>query len=145
LTNPESFRAIAYTIGAMMVWPANRVDGKQTINGARGFIRSISDRFDLTVECVRRYYLGIHSPLDATFARYRDFFGLFVDFRGFVDFFLLQDIVGEDCSSVTFFMPVDDFKNPAVPRDLSTYVSYRRNSIEFVHARNERITRLNPA
>jgi hypothetical protein len=141
----ESFRRIAYTIGAMMVWPANRVGGKQTINGARGFIRSISDRFDLTVECVRRYYLGIHSPLDATFARYHDFFALFVDFRGFVDFFLLQDIVREDYSTVAFFMPFGDFKLPAVPRDLPTYVSYRRHSIEFVHARNERISRLHPA
>ncbi len=109
-----------------------------------GFIRSISDRFDLTVECVRRYYLGIHSPLEATFARYRDFFALFVDFRGFVDFFLLQDIVSEDCSSVTLFMPFAEFTLPAVPGDLTTYLSYRRHAIEFVHARNERISRLHP-
>ncbi|HEX5016891.1 MAG TPA: hypothetical protein VFX15_04835, partial [Actinomycetes bacterium] len=97
----ESFRTIASTIGAMMVWPANRVDRKRTINGARGCIRAIDDRFDLTLECVRRYYLGLSSPLEDTFARYRDFFALFVDFRGFIDFFLLQDIVTEDCSSVT--------------------------------------------
>jgi hypothetical protein len=141
----EAFRTIAYTIGAMMVWPANRVDGKQTINGARGFIRSVSDRFDLTVECVRRYYLSQPSPLETTFTRYRDFFALFVDFRGFVDFFLLQDIVNDDCSTVTFFMPFDDFKTPSVPRDLPTYLTYRRLSIEFVHARNERISRLDPA
>ena len=111
----ESFRTIAYTIGVMMVWPANRVDGKQTINGARGFIQKISDRFDLTVECVRRYYLGINSPLETAFERYSEFFDLFIDFRGCVDFFLLHDIVSEDCLSVTFFMPFDNFKSPPYP------------------------------
>jgi Family of unknown function (DUF6994) len=138
----ESFRMITSTIGAMMVWPANQVDRKWTINGARGCIRSIDDRFDLTVECVRRHYLGMSSPLEDTFSRYRDFFALFVDFRGFINFFLLQDIVTEDCSSVTFFMPFGDFKQPAAPGDMLAYVSYRRQSIEFVHGRNERISRL---
>ena len=33
----EAFTTIGYTIGGMMVFPGNRIDGKQTINGARGF------------------------------------------------------------------------------------------------------------
>ncbi|HJZ61614.1 MAG TPA: hypothetical protein VKD47_05570, partial [Miltoncostaeaceae bacterium] len=45
----EAFRTIAYTIGAMMVFPGNPVDRKWTINQARGCTRSISDRFDLTL------------------------------------------------------------------------------------------------
>ena len=139
----EEFRTIAYTIGAMMVWPANRVDGKMTINGARGFHPSIRERFDLTVECVRRYYLGVSSPLGPTFGRYSEFFALFVDFHGFVEFFLLQDIVTDDYSGVRFFMPFDDFKPPAVPRDVPTYLAYRRSSIDFVQARNLRIAQLN--
>ena len=60
----EAFRTIGYTIGGMMVFPGNRIDGKQTINGARGFNRKIADRFDLTLECIRRHYLGQRSPLD---------------------------------------------------------------------------------
>ena len=36
--------------GGMMVFPGNRIDGKQTINGARGFNRKIADGFDLTLE-----------------------------------------------------------------------------------------------
>ena len=40
---------------------------------------------------------------------------LFVAFRGFVDFFLLQDIVTDDSSSVRFFMPFDDFSRPLSP------------------------------
>lgn len=34
----EAFRRVGYTIGGMMVFPGNRIDGKQTINGARGFL-----------------------------------------------------------------------------------------------------------
>ena len=45
---------------------------------------SIRDRFDLTLECIRRHYLDEPSPLSATLARYADFFGLFGDFAGYV-------------------------------------------------------------
>lgn len=79
----EAFRTIGYTIGAM------------TINGARGFNQSIADRMDLTLECIRRYYVGQRSPLTETLARYPDFFGLFETFSGYVDFFLLDDLVDE--------------------------------------------------
>lgn len=138
-TQHEEFLRLAYSIGGMMVWPGNRIDGKMTINGARGFIRRISDRFDLTVECVRRRYLDEWSPLQATFARYHAFFELFGDFRGFVDFFLLQDIVSPDYSAVRFFMPFDDFDPPAVPYDLTSYLTYRTKAVAFIEARNRRI------
>ena len=80
-----------------MVFPGNRLDGKLTINGARGLNRKIADRFDLTLECIRRHYLGQPSPLGETLARYRDFLALFEDFRGYVEFFMLQDLVSDDC------------------------------------------------
>src|SRR5829696_4970415 len=32
----EAFRTMGNTIGSTMVFPANKIDGKQTINGARG-------------------------------------------------------------------------------------------------------------
>jgi len=48
------FMRIGYTIGGMMLFPGNRVGRKMTINGARGFHPRIKDRFDLTVECIRR-------------------------------------------------------------------------------------------
>jgi hypothetical protein len=31
----EAFRSIGYTMGGMIIFPANRVEGKSTINGAR--------------------------------------------------------------------------------------------------------------
>jgi hypothetical protein len=93
----EAFNAIGYTMGGMMIWPSNKV-GPMTINGARGFDRSIADRFDLTLECIRRYYLGESvppGPLSAALARYPEFFALFGGFAGFVNFFLLQDLVAD--------------------------------------------------
>lgn len=138
----EAFYALGYTIGGMMIFPANKVDGKQTINGARGFHPRIADRFDLTLECIRRHYIGEHSPLAETLARYGDFFALFRDFLGYVDFFLLQDFVTVDRLAVKFCMPFDDFKTSAVPEDIDAYNEYRRLSMEFIAARNRRIDNL---
>ena len=139
----EAFRTIGYTIGGMMIWPGNRVDGMMTINGARGFYRRIADRMDLTLECVRRHYLGQSSPLGPVLARYSEFFALFENFSGYVEFFLLQDLVtDDDRTAVKFFLPFDDFSSPSVPRDVATYQEYRHRSIEFVQARNRRIEHL---
>ena len=70
------------------------IDGKKklTINGERGWNKRIVDRFDLTLECIRRYYLDIESPLKETLERYKSFFLLFEDFRHYVEFFFLQDL-----------------------------------------------------
>lgn len=135
----DAFLAQCYTIGGMMVFPGNRIDGKMTLNGARGFNRRIADRMDLTLECIRRHYLGQDSPLAAVLARYSDFFALFGDFAGYVDFFLLQDLVTEDLSAVRFFTPFDAFTTSPLPQELPAYVEYRRLSLELVRARNLRI------
>jgi hypothetical protein len=135
----EAFMTIGYTIGGMMVFPGNKIDGKPTLNVARGFNRKIADRLDLTLECIRRHYLGQRSPLGETLSRYRDFFALFEDFSGYVKFFLLQDLVTEDGSAARFFMPFADFTTSSVPKDGETYREYRRLSIEFIEARNRRI------
>jgi hypothetical protein len=117
----ERFLHIRYTIGGMMVFPAIRVDGKMTINGARGFHPRIKDRFDLTVECFRRHYADESSPLGDTLARYADFFGLFGDFAGYVDFFHLQDLASTSPATVTFFLPFEGFNaSPLLRRLIST-------------------------
>ena len=98
---------------------------------------------DLTLESIRRHYRGEPpSPLGATLARYADFFALFDDFGGYIDFFLLQDLVTADGAAVRFFMPFDDFNPPAMPRNAETYREFRRLSIEFIEARNRRIDAL---
>jgi hypothetical protein len=122
-----------------MVFPAQRVDGKMTINGARAWHPRIKDRLDLTVECIRRQYLGESSPLGETLARYTDFFGLFGDFAGYVKFFHLEDLVDGGTSTVKFFAPFADFTGSPVPGTLDAYMRYRERAIEFIESRNRRI------
>lgn len=135
----EEFRGIGYTMGGMLIFPANRVDGKSTINGARGFHPLIKDRLDLTLECIRRHYNKEQSPLTEVLDRYTDFFTLFNSFKGYVEFFLLQDLVAEDFSTIKFFMRFEDFKTSAVPKTLEEYISYKDLSIAFIRNRNQRI------
>lgn len=135
----EMFQRIGYTIGGMIVFPENRVNGKMTINGARGFYQRIKDRFDLTMECIRRYYSDEQSPLSDVLARYADFFELFRDFKGYAEFFLLQDLVTEDYSAVKFFMPFEDFTKSPLPTSTESYRAYRQLAAEFINSRNRRI------
>lgn len=135
----EAFQRTGYTIGGMMIFPGNRVGGRMTINAARGCHPLIKDRFDLTVECVRRHYVGQESPLSAVLARYADFFRLFGDFRGYVEFFLLQDLVTEGATAVRFFTPFSEFVSWPVPSTIVEYKAYMQRALEFIEARNDRI------
>ena len=135
----EDFLRATYTIGGMMIFPGNVVDRKMTINGARGFHPRIKDRFDLTVECIRRHYRHEQSPLTDALSRYASFFALFQDFRGYVDFFLLQDIVVADYSTVRFHAPFTGFDKSPLPADLDAYLAYRRLSTQFLAERNQRM------
>ena len=104
-----------------------------TINGARGFDRSIADRFDLTLECLRRYYLGEPSPtglLGSALARYPKFFALFGDFEG---------LWTRPHARFKFFTPFEGFTTSPLPGTLDAYRGYRERSIEFIEARNDRI------
>lgn len=139
LEEREMFQHIGYTIGGMIVFPGNKVDGKMTINGARGCHPRIKDRFDLTMECIRRHYSGEHSPLSDTLARYADFFDLFRNFKGYAEFFMLQDLVTEDYSAVKFFMPFEDFTKSPLPRCIESYRAYQHLAIEFINSRNRGI------
>ncbi len=110
-----------------------------TINGARGCNHKICDRFDLTLECIRRHYLGKDSPLAPTLRQYALFFELFDNFRGYVDFFLLNDLVTDDYNSVRFYMSFNDFEPWPLPNSVAAYRSYRDSVLEFVAARNQRM------
>jgi hypothetical protein len=138
----DALRTLIYTIGGMVLWPGNQIDGKWTINQARGCIAKIADRFDLTVECVRRHYQGDTThPLANAFGRYRDFFDLFGSFDGYIDFWLLDDLVDTN-GGLKLFLPSEDFTLPSIPRSLTDYLAFREHTIEFVTARNERIRHL---
>jgi len=133
----EMFRC-GSKIGAFILFPAYRVDGKRTINGARGMSIKIGDRMDLTLEAIRRHYLGEESPLSIDLRRYADFFELFVNFEGYVDFWLLNDLV-DDQYQVRFFLPFDNFRRDAPPVDVKEYLQLKRATVHFLEARTARI------
>lgn len=133
---------ITRTIGGKVMWPGNQIGRKWTINQARGCSPRIADRFDLTLECIRLHYEGdTTNPLAGVFARYRDFFDLFDDFRGYVDFWILNDLVDPD-GAVRFFLPSNGFALPSVPQSADDYRAFCDRTIEFVTARNKRIQQL---
>jgi hypothetical protein len=61
------------------------------------------------------------------------------DFKGYAEFFLLQDLVAEDFSAVKFFMPFEDFTKSPLPESLESYRAYQQLAIEFINSRNRRI------
>lgn len=126
-------------IGGILIWPSKRVGTRQTINGARGFNRMIGDRLDLTIECIRLYYNGEDSPLYETFNLYKDFFDLFTDFEGYINFFLLQDAVSEDYSEVKIAKPFNHFKTSPAPQSVEEFLQYIEKALKFVNLRNVRI------
>lgn len=139
----DIFFSVCSTIGAYIIFPSKRIDKKMTINGSRGVNHKIQDRFDLTLECIRLYYLKQNSPLSETFERYSSFFNLFTNFEGYVDFFLLQDLLDRDYSTIKFWCPFDSFDCPPLPKNVSVYREYKKNLMRFVTARNQRILKFN--
>lgn len=135
----SAFFKVCSTIGAYIIFPANRIENKMTINGARGLNRKIGDRFDLTLECIRRQFNGELNPLSETLERYFDFFSLFANFENYVDFFLLHDLVSQNFKEVDFFLPFNNFGNSPLPQNVSDYLVYKRNVTDFINARNQRI------
>ncbi len=131
----ELFNIGSY-IGAYIIFPNNKIDNKPTINQMRGLIHTIDDRFDLTLECIRCFYLGQKTPLYPTLLRYKKFFYLFENFSNYVDFFLLQDLVQNN--KIKFFLNFNGFKNTYFS-DINDYLIYKKNLSKFIKARNKRI------
>jgi hypothetical protein len=135
----NEFLNIAHTIGGYIIFPAKKINKLPTINQERGTNKGISDRFDLTLECIRRHYNNETSPLGETLQRYSNFFKLFQDFKGYCEFFLLQDLTSDNYSKIKFFLPFNDFVPVQYPQTVEDYIEYKINSIEFNLNRNKRI------
>ena len=133
----EELKYKVRTIGGHIVFPAHNRNGF-TINQARGVNRIICDRFDLTLECIRRFYEEEKSPLYDTLMRYKDFFDLFVDFRGYIDFFMLQDFISEK-EQINFSLPFDNFTRSPLPQTVDEYKQYKTHTVDIMNCRNKRI------
>ena len=84
--------------------------------------------------------MGLDSPLKKDLERYSEFFDLFSNFKGYVQFFLLDELVNESYTEVKFFTSFSQvFSNSPLPNDKTEYLNYAENSLRFVRARNERI------
>jgi hypothetical protein len=65
---------------------------------------------------------------------------LFGDFRGYVEFFLLQDLVSEDYSAVRFWDGWKDFSDNPISQTVEGYLEFLEREVEFVGRRGERIS-----
>jgi hypothetical protein len=131
-----------YTIGAFIVFPRHAL----SLNQGRGSNHRICDRFDLTLECIRRHYLDLPgNPLGDILAGDANFFGLFgtgqAGFAGYTAFFHLKDLVdGDEVRWITSLARGPwDFDQPPLPRDDREYTHYLEAVTAFVRARGERI------
>ncbi|MEC9303719.1 MAG: hypothetical protein VYD59_04665 [Bacteroidota bacterium] len=137
----NDFFSICSTIGGYIIFPANQIEKKDTMNQSRGKSAEICDRWDLTLECIRCFYINELNPLTNTLQRYSSFFSLFKNFKGYVDFFLLNDLVDDNYLSIKFYLPFNSFNkeyNP-LPNTLDEYLLYKNNVVNFIKSRNKRI------
>lgn len=125
----------SYSIGGMIIFPKHT----NSMNQARGRSPLISDRWDLTLECIRRYYVGEKSPLSKVIESDNWFYDLFVDFKGYVDFFFLQDCVSENYSEVDIWCGNASFEKSGLPETVEDYFDFIRKEHEFLDKRNNRI------
>lgn len=125
----------SYTIGGEIIFPKH----KGSMNQERATNKLISDRWDLTLECIRRYYANEDSPLSETIERDRDFFDQFIDFKGYVDFFFLQDAVADDYSGVNIWCGDASFERDGLPETLDEYFAFIDNELSFLEKRNARL------
>ena len=130
----ENFIHKTYTIGGSIIFPK-----ENSINRARGINPFIKDRWDLTLECIRRYYQNEDSPLYETLVKNKEFFDLFVDFKGYIDFFFLQDCVSPDYQSVIFWIGDGDLSKNPMPKTVEEYLIWIERQLDFVFKRNKRI------
>ena len=134
----EEYLRKSYTIGGEIIFPKY----PKSINVARGTNGKIADRFDLTLECIRLYYNNDQSPLYDTLKANYKFFELFVDFKGYVDFFYLNDLVSDDYKSINFYLDFDNFnRTDPRPQTVEEWNILYNRQMDFLNKRNNRIDR----
>lgn len=160
----KSYLQKANTIGGFVVFPKHYLP---TVNTERGRSGKIRDRFDLTLECIRRYYNNEESPLFDILKKDEDFFDLFrkgkSGFENYAKFFCLNksydgkhNWVTEDCSAVYDLMsengdeplPKKGWPKEILPCDyeekkqVAKWWTFYRNIMDRLNARNKQIEKL---
>lgn len=131
----EDYIHKSYTVGGEIIFPKRL----GSINQNRGCNKLIRDRFDLTLECIRRYYNDEWSPLSIVLQQDKAFFDLFKTFEQYVTYFFLDDLVTDDCKAVTLWIDNDNFKKDPYPATVEEYKAFIAKELEFLEKRNQRI------
>jgi hypothetical protein len=122
------------------MYPRTQINRKNSFNQDRGKNPKIHDRFDLSLECIKRFYNDEDSPLRETIQRYNQFFQLFKDFKGYCEFYLLQDLIkNDDYKEINHFLPFNNFEENPIPKNVDEYKLYMNKATEFINNRNKRI------
>ena len=140
----KKYLMLMNTIGGKIIFPKHR----NSINQARGFYKkyTIGDRFDYTLECIRRYYFKDNSnnPLFHYLDNDRDFFNKFGKnedgFNTYVEYFYLNKCLVVN-GEIQFFLGEKSeniyFNKCAIPEDENTWFKLYNKTMEFVSKRNK--------
>lgn len=132
----------ANTIGGFVVFPKHL----NSINGRRGMSAKICDRFDLTLECIRRFYNEPKrdNPLIDALTADHKFFQIFGSFEKYIDFFCLNSWVKDGVLSLIDNEPLDnwDFNNDKSLPTKSNWQTFYKNIMDRLKDRNTDIQNL---
>lgn len=129
----DEFDRLGYTIGGMMLFPSNRVNGKMTINGARIRGSPIASTSLSSASAGTTQGRRVHSALSWTGTPTSSTSS--APSRGTSTSSSSRTLSKGILSS----SPFHDFTSAAVPQDVDSYREYVRKCTDFLEARNRRI------
>ena len=122
-----------------------------TINTARGGEKGFCDRFDCTLQDIKLFYSSQNSKLEKYYNKYNEWLYLFKSFKGFIDFFSLNDFCNPnyevyDLSSVddnmkytrlidTSYSDISFYKI----NDMEIYSNFIKGNENAIKLRNKRL------
>lgn len=148
----------ANTIGGFVLFPRH----PSSINSMRGCNSKIRDRFDLTLECIRRYYqTKDDNPLFDVLKEDKDFFRMFGEgktgFEKYAEFFCLNGSWVENGKVLNLLYDDENenktgrnvktldewvFSQEPLPQDSDEWWTFYRNIMNRLDARNKQIVKL---
>lgn len=120
------------SIGGYIIFP-KRIN---SLNQRRGTDALVKDRFDITLDSIRKYYQKdkLDYPLKKVIEKDGEFFSWFMDFKSYVSFFYLDDLVNPKTDEILFFS-----EDKPLPRSKEGYLAYKDKVLFFLKNRNKRI------
>ena len=141
------------TVGGFVLFPRHT----SSINSSRGCCSKIRDRFDLTLECIRRayqyrdFYKTDNNPLFGITEEDKSFFKIFGSFEGYAKFFCLDkswvkdgkvlNLLYDKRNGNRFSQTLDnwDFNQEPLPQDDDEWWVFYRNIMSRLKERNKQM------